>query len=356
MGTRNIQFEVFDSILPIKDIWEAFDREAEAKIGDGMPPIEYSFYQTYPWNKFVDDYYIVHRRMFKRLEYILVRADGLPKAIMPLRVTMFPKKKVEMTSWRTAGICNVVSPANNEENTDVMEALVAFMAERYKGYSMRLYDMPVNTTFALALEKLSGAKRKDRESYHIPLHEFEDFDAYYASLSKKLRHNIQTRSNHFTHGDLSWELKMYDRNNPPTDEQWLRVWRIFYYRKLQWNNKTSNIFRRMACEWEARKEVKSGMKVASFKALDEARLFVFEINGEPAAFTFFYVSAGYIVVPKLAIDMRFRTHAPGILMLKEVMKWCYENGIKDFDLCRGEEPYKQQMGAVEAMITRIVRK
>lgn len=356
MGTRNIQFEIFDSILPIKDIWEVFDREAKGKIGDGMLPIEYSFYQTYPWNKFVDDYYTVHKRMFKRLEYILVRADGVPKAIMPLRVTMFPKKKVEMTSWRTAGICNVVSPVNNEVNADVMEALVAFMSERYKGYGMRLYDMPVDTPFAVALGKLPGAKRKDRESYHIPLQEFENFDAYYASLSKKLRHNIQTRSNHFTHGDLSWELKMYDRKNPPTDEQWLRIWRIFYYRKLQWNDKTSNIFRRVACEWEARKEVKSGMKVASFKALDEARLFVFEINGEPAAFTFFYVSDGYIVVPKLAIDMRFRTHAPGILMLKEVMKWCYENGIKDFDLCRGNEPYKQQMGAVEAMITRIVRK
>ena len=113
----------------------------------------------------------------------------------------------------------------------------------------------------------------------------------------------------------------------------------------------------MACEWQARREVSEGMKVASFNALDEARMFVFEINGVPAAFAFFYVTDdGYIVVPKLAIDMRFRTHAPGILMLKEIMKWCYANGIKDFDLCRGEEPYKQQMGAVCAKISRVILK
>lgn len=357
MGKRDIKFEVYDSISPLAAVWSAFDRKAQEKInGKGMLPIEYSFYQSYAWNKFVEEYYSAHKRRFKRLEYILVKADGEPVAIMPLRVTTFPKKKVEMTSWRTAGICNVVSPCNDDANADVMEALAQYMGARYGGYNMRLFDMPVDTPFVHALEQLSGAKRKDRDSYHIPLSEFEDFDAYYASLSKKLRHNIQTRSNHFTHGDLSWELKVYDRSNPPTREQWLRVWRIFYYRKLQWNKKATNFFRRMACEWEARKEVSSGMKVASFNALDEARLFVFEINSEPAAFAFFYVSDGYIVVPKLAIDMRFRTHAPGILMLKEIMKWCYANGAKDFDLCRGEEPYKQQMGAVKALITRIVRK
>ena len=88
-----------------------------------MLPIEYSFYQSYAWNKFVEEYYSAHKRRFKRLEYILVKADGEPVAIMPLRVTTFPKKKVEMTSWRTAGICNVVSPCNDDANADVMEAL-----------------------------------------------------------------------------------------------------------------------------------------------------------------------------------------------------------------------------------------
>lgn len=354
MKKQNVTFEIFHSISPIKGIWVDFDIIADRKISAGeILPIEYSFYQSYPWNEFVEEYYRCHSSRFKRLEYILVREDNIPKAIMPLQISVFPKRRVEMTSWRTAGICNVVSPWNDAENGHLFERLAEFMAEHYRGFELRLFDMPIGTPFVKSLAALPGANEQLRDSYHIPLKDFENFDDYYASLSKKLRHNIQTRSNHFTHGDLSWKLKMYDRENPPTQEQWLKVWRIFYYRKLQWNKKTSNFFRRMACEWEARREVKNGMKVASFNALDEARLFVFEINGEPAAFAFFYVSNGYIVVPKLAIDMRFRTHAPGILMLKEIMKWCYDNGIKDFDLCRGEEPYKQQMGAVCAPISRI---
>jgi len=354
---QNVTFEIFHSISQLKEIWVEFDVLARRQIRDGKAPIEYSFYQSYPWNEFVEEYYGTHKRRFKRLEYILMKVDGTPMAIMPLQVTTFPKRKVEMTSWRTAGICNVVSPWNEAGHEPVFKALAEFMAQRYKGYRMRLFDMPVKLPFVTALAELTGANETERDSFHIPLSDFEDFDAYYASLSKKLRHNIQTRSNHFTHGDLSWELKMYDRHNPPTHEQWLAIWRIFYYRKLQWNKKSSNILRRMACEWQARREVSEGMKVASFNALDEARMFVFEINGVPAAFAFFYVTDdGYIVVPKLAIDMRFRTHAPGILMLKEIMKWCYANGIKDFDLCRGEEPYKQQMGAVCAKISRVILK
>ena len=51
-----------------------------------------------------------------------------------------------------------------------------------------------------------------------------------------------------------------------------------------------------------------------------------------------------------------RAHAPGILMLKEIMKWCYDRGVRDFDLCRGEEPYKQQMGAVNQPVCRVMAK
>lgn len=355
--SKNITIEVCDSIKPIESVWREFDTYACKERGKSLAPIYYTFYQTYTWNRFVEEYYTCHKRYFKRLEYLLVRREGVPVAIMPLRVTTFPNKKIEMTSWRTAGVCNVVTPyLFDEEMPEIMEALVAYMSLRYKGYGVRLYDMPVETPFVKALEQMPGVRKKDRDSFHIPLNEFGNFEDYYASLSKKLRHNIQTRSNHFTHGDLRWELKMYDRKNPPSQDEWLKIWRIFYYRKLQWNKKSINVFRRITCEWEARKEVKSGMKVASLEALDEARLFVYEINGEPAAFIFFYMSGDYIVVPKLAIDMRFRTHAPGILMLKEVLKWCYDNGVKDFDLCRGEEPYKQQMGAIKEIITRITRK
>lgn len=348
-----VKVEIVDDIRRLKSDWVAMDAEAQRLLESGCgKPVDYSFYQTYHWNEFVDDYYAskgAMQRMTKRLEYVTVRQRGLVVAILPLLVTTFPKKKVEFVSWKTSGINNASSLLNllPEEDCDreVFSELADFFIKRYGRMKIKLNDAPAEAPLVRALVS-AGLKKNLRDSYHIPLDQFESFDDYYASLSKKLRHNMQTRSNHFTHGDLSWELRIFDRAKQPSREYWLKIWSIFYNRKLQWNGKAANLFRRAACIWEARREVGGGMKTASLGALDQSRLFVFEINGEPAAFAFLYKYGDYIVVPKLAIDFRFRAHAPGMLMLREIMKWCYANGVRDFDLCRGDEPYKQQMGAV----------
>ncbi|MCM1075854.1 MAG: GNAT family N-acetyltransferase [Bacteroides sp.] len=358
MGGK-ITFEVLTDISSLKQIWREFDSTAFDMIASGrLPRLNYSFYQTYVWNEFVERYYAGMasvRYGLKRIEYILVRQDGEPVAILPLMVSKFGGK-VEMTSWRTSGINNVVSPFNDEKHSDVFSALVSFMRERYKGKKLRLFELPPSTPFTRALKAIPGARYSERGSYHIPLSEFEDFDSYYGSLNKKLRHNIKTRSNHFTHGDLTCELKVYTRHNPPSTEYWEKIWRLFFKRKNVWRKREVTIFRRFMCAVETRRECAGGMKTMSFNELDETILFVFEINGEPSAFAFLYMSNGYIVVPKLAIDTEQRAHAPGILMLKEIMRWCYDRGVKDFDLCRGEEPYKQQMGAVNEPVSRIVAK
>lgn len=348
----DISCEVVSDIRLLEEEWTGMDSAASALLKSGVgKPMDYSFYQTYVWNAFVDSYYrakgaLWHR--LKRVEYVTVRRGGEIQIILPLLVTLFPARKVEFVSWKTSGINNASSLLNlsaGGAEDECFRRLADFFMSRYGDMKLKLNDMPVDAPFVKALASVPGMSLKERDSFHIPLGNFEGFDEYYASLSKKLRHNIQTRSNHFTHGDLSWTLRVFDRNNPPSTDYWLGIWRVFYLRKLQWNGKSAGLFRRLACDWEARKEAGSGMKTASFGRLDESRLFVFEINGEPAAFAFLYKYGDYIVVPKLAIDFRFRTHAPGILMLREIMRWCFVNGVRDFDLCRGDEPYKQQMGA-----------
>lgn len=356
---EELTFEVFDSIAPLKEIWEGFDAAARKMIADGsLPRLNYSFYQSLRWNEFVEKHYAGKRgvRMgLKRIEYILMRRGGRPLAIMPLMV--YPLgRKVEMTSWRTSGINNVVSPWNDEAHRQEMEALARYISKRHSGRKLRFFELPPTTPFTKALAALPGAVYTERGSYHIPLSDFKDFDEYYLSLNKKLRHNIKTRSNHFTHGDLTWELKVFNRDNAPSPDYLKKIWRLFFMRKNVWRGRDVNLFRKAVCSWETRKECAGGMRTESLTALGETVLFSFEINGEPAAFAFLYLSDGYIVVPKLAIDTAQRAHAPGILMLKEIMKWCYDHGVKDFDLCRGEEPYKQQMGAVNEAVARVVVK
>ena len=353
----NISIEVVDSIAPIRDDWKRLDDAARKAIDEtAIRPIDYSFYQTLPWNEFVEDYYTriaPAKRQFKHLEYLVAKRDGVTVAILPLLVCRLPKK-VEFPSWKTSGINCVVSPGvSDPEMRPVFNRLLTFTAERFKGYKVKLYDVPLDTQFYDALVSLPGLVATERESFHVPLSQFEDFDAYYASLNKKLRHNIKTRSNHFTHGDLSWELREFDSQNPPSKEYWKKIWKIFYLRKLVWRNRSQSALRKLYCRWETRKEIRKGLKTASFTALKASKLYSFEINGVPAAFAFIYEHDGFIVVPKLAIDTAQRAHAPGILMIKEIMRRCYDRGVRDFDFCRGSEPYKQQVGGVNTPIARI---
>ena len=117
-----ITFEVFDTIKHLESFWKESDALASAMIADGrLPRIEYTFYQTFRWNEFVERYYSSQpavRLGLKHIEYILVRKDGKAMAILPLMV--YKSGKVEMTSWRTSGINNVVSVYNNERHADCL--------------------------------------------------------------------------------------------------------------------------------------------------------------------------------------------------------------------------------------------
>lgn len=354
---RHITFEVVATAASLRDEWDRLDREAQRLLANGTTrPVDYTFYQTFGWNAFVEAHFRASTpllRAGKRIEYILVRSGAELLAILPLKVRSYPMR-IEFPSWKTSGVNNICCPrASDPTLRQVWDRLCDFVQTRYRGAEVRLFDIPSGSPFCDAMLATGTLRGFERESWHIPLGEFDGFDQYYASLSKKLRHNIQTRSNHFTHGDLSCSLRVIEPPESPTKDDWNKLWGIFFRRKIQWHGKSQTLLRRLYSRFETSREVATGLKTASFAALPQSRLFVFEINGEPAAFTFLYQWGPWIVVPKLAIDFTYRTHAPGILMLREVMKWCFAHGVRDFDLCRGDEPYKQQMGAVCTMITRI---
>ena len=49
-------------------------------------------------------------------------------------------------------------------------------------------------------------------------------------------------------------------------------------------------------------------------------------------------------VPRLCINNQFSRYSPGIVLLNEVVKVLIDEGVRYFDLMRGDEPYKTAMG------------
>lgn len=100
-------------------------------------------------------------------------------------------------------------------------------------------------------------------------------------------------------------------------------------------------------------EVKSGCATASLRQLPSAELYVLEIDHQPASFMIVYRHRDHLLMPRLAIDTSFGRYSPGILLILEAAKRWMTEGVVDFDMCRGDERYKKEMGGINEPLCRI---
>lgn len=61
----------------------------------------------------------------------------------------------------------------------------------------------------------------------------------------------------------------------------------------------------------------------------------------------------HLLMPRLAIDTSFGRYSPGILLILEAAKRWMTEGVVDFDMCRGDERYKKEMGGINEPLCRI---
>lgn len=360
----NISFSSHGKITDIRQEWETLDRMAEER--QDIAYAAYSFYQTYVWNKFLYDHIRskLMNRLTSRLVYILMRRDGKPFAVLPFIVTR-SSSKVRFPSCFVAGILNVSMPqifggGKNGYNTfsdRELDALLEYVETEFPHYHLSLADVPQCAPFAGVMRRLAGnGEFSERTSYHVPLSAFATVEEYIGSLSKNIYKNIRKSYNHLKTDGREMALKIYTRDTLPDDSYLYQLWRIYFVRKLAWRSKKANMTNSMVARIKAMLEVSKGCASQSLKVLSESRLYVLEIDGRPAAFMIVYAHRRHLLMPRLAIDMGFSRYSPGIIMLLEAVKLWIDEGFVDFDMCRGDERYKMDMGGVNEPLCRIERK
>lgn len=58
--------------------------------------------------------------------------------------------------------------------------------------------------------------------------------------------------------------------------------------------------------------------------------------------------SGEYIIPRLAINDKYKSYSPGILLINETIKFLISNNkIHTLDLSQGEEEYKYKMGGVK---------
>ena len=202
---------------------------------------------------------------------------------------------------------------------------------------------------------MDGGDFTERTSYHVPLESFNNVDEYIGSLSKNIYKNIRKAYNHLKTDGRKMELKVYTRDNLPDNGYLYKLWRMYFIRKLAWNEKHTGVINMLVARIKAMLEVGGGCATQSLRKLEESRLYVLEIDSCPAAFMIVYTHQRHLLMPRLAIDIDFGRYSPGIIMLLEAVKLWLDEGFVDFDMCRGDERYKTDVGGVNEPLCRIER-
>lgn len=309
----NITFHQYNNLHDIEDSWRSLDQQTE-RLSLGY--IHYTYYQTYEWNEFL--YHHTLRglgALTTAMRYDLVRVGGRPFAILPMAVTR-SSKKARIPSCRVGGVLNMVCPYPYEGHEEVMEAIAAHLRSSCQGMTLSLADVPCCT--ALALYK-----------------------------------NIRKAYNHLTTDGKTMELKVFDHAHQAPAHTLRHLWRFYFRRKMMWRSQKANALTHLTTTLKAIYEVKSGCATASLRQLPSAELYVLEIDHQPASFMIVYRHRDHLLMPRLAIDTSFGRYSPGILLILEAAKRWMTEGVVDFNMCRGDERYKKEMGGINEPLCRI---
>lgn len=172
----------------------------------------------------------------------------------------------------------------------------------------------------------------------------EKYDDYYNSLGKHMRQNIRTNTNRLKKDACQTSFSVYYGNEMPDEEykEFLSLYEQSWYRK----------------NYRSRYQIKNAFNSCDIKywhpyattlnSIPSSFLACYRINGEIAAADGGYVDPcqKYIVVHRIAHNIKFQEYDPGHMLHLELVRYMIEkSSIRVFDLSKGDEPYKYQLGA-----------
>lgn len=274
-------------------------------------------------------------------------ASGRILAIAPLVEYALPASYRLLGDIRGCGAADLLyAPELDEpQRMRCAAALLDSLGSRWK-----LRRLPEHSLLARLLAE-RGHAPVPHDCCRIPLE--GDCESWFAGLSSSTRQNIRTACNRLRRDGRTWRLAIagggdaataFDDPLPPIDEElYADGLRVYIDRQQTKYNHAAAVFR--SIKRFAYVHVKHDTE--SLRRNPDALLVMLYVDEEPAAYMGGFVSADRqtIVVPRLAIDARFRFYSPGYVMLNETIRLLKSSSqVRMLDLARGVEKYKLDLG------------
>lgn len=273
----------------------------------------------------------------KDLVVLSVVRGGALTAIVPLYRKVREGRRV-LRFIGGIGLTDYLGPiCSSEARGEVADALVAWLAAGELGWDeFDAHNMPVPFGFAEFL-----VERADAAGLRWSLEQEEtaavvalpgSWDAYLAGLGSKQRHELRRKRRRLAREHPDATLRRADPDSLEVDlKTFVELHRGAEGAKARFMRpEIEAFFERIA---------------RAFSETGWLRLELLEVGGEALAATFGFVLNGTYYLYNSAFEPEARALSPGLVLVSELVKASIEEGLGAFDLLRGPERYKYQLGA-----------
>ncbi|MBW3658088.1 MAG: GNAT family N-acetyltransferase [Actinobacteria bacterium] len=169
----------------------------------------------------------------------------------------------------------------------------------------------------------------------------EGYDAYLDRLPGKQRHELKRKARKLGR-DLGG-VRVVEVEDEDIDE----AFDVFFGMATETETEKRGFF--------AKEEMRTFFRALADEFADDRvlRLHLLEVAGAPGAATVSLVQDREWGLYNSAFDQTLASHAPGMVLVGELIRMAAEEGCRMFDLLRGDEPYKYRFGAEDRELRRL---
>jgi len=297
--------------------------------GQNLPPyMDYAFqklYKKYLWVSF-------GRIGFRYLCYAALK-DGEVICIIP--VIERKGKRYLGGDWSPTGHLDFVYGQDMTEET-LQEVILAF---KNTIGGLRINKLPEGSKLQQLLSRTYESADKPQTCVNIPFG--DDYDSYFACLSKSVRQNNRTAKNRLAREGKTFRVETFVGGGECKAyiKEAYRIYTDRANKRYHHNMKAYEVFIKEYFQAVSLSLQRNDNRMWSFLFIDD------EMAGFMGGFT--TVDGIRAVIPRLAINGKYSLYCPGNLLIAETVRNLIETtSIRNLDLSRGDETYKYSMGGV----------
>lgn len=234
---------------------------------------------------------------------------------------------------------DVVAPAGAER--PVAEAFADWLIANAARIELEFVPADV-PTLGIVAERLAAADyrvERSRQTTSPRLALPDTFEGYLAGLGKKERHELRRKMRRLeAAGDARFRFAT-DAELPAVLERFFGLHRLSRGEKARFMTAENEGFFRDVAD--------------ALAPLDRLRIAVVSLDGADAAVLFAFAYGDTLALYNAAYDPNLASASIGIVSHAWAIRAAIESGFKCYDLLRGDEPYKYDLGATDAWLEKL---